>query len=74
LKKLEAGWPTAVISFSFLDCPLCNERLSHPLLAPHLKPFLELEEYLTKMAVEVPTARAYAVHCTYTHTLVATRE
>lgn len=52
LKKLEAGWPTAVISFSFLDCPLCNERLSHPLLAPHLKPFLELEEYLTKMAVE----------------------
>lgn len=51
-KKLTEGWPTAVISFAFMDCPLCNVRMDHPSLQKQLKPLLELEKYVTKAGVE----------------------
>lgn len=37
-KKLDSKWSGAMITFGFLECPLCKKELSHPALAHDLKP------------------------------------
>lgn len=41
-KRLEEGWSSTNISFSFASCPLCNVRISHELLEETLAPIQSL--------------------------------
>ena len=52
LTKLSKGWPSARITFYFLQCPLCNALVQHPALDAVLRPLLELREVVKKKAVE----------------------
>jgi len=51
-KKIDARWPTPMITFAFADCPLCHKPIDHPTLRPFLKPIRELEAHLKVKAVE----------------------
>jgi len=51
-KKLETKWVTPYISFKFMDCPLCNKRMTHPSLLEAITPFVKLEKYLKEKGVE----------------------
>jgi len=51
-KKLEAHWPTPFISFAFMECPLCKERMTHDSLRDIIKPLKALEEYLLEKGLE----------------------
>jgi E3 ubiquitin-protein ligase MYCBP2 len=43
-KKVSNKWAGAMITFGYLDCPLCKKRVSHPSLAAELQPALALYE------------------------------
>ena len=51
-KKLLFGWPSANIDFSFLTCPLCENRVSHELLNSIIEPFLVLEKKVKTKAYD----------------------
>jgi E3 ubiquitin-protein ligase MYCBP2 len=43
-KKISNKWAGAMITFGFLDCPLCKKQISHPSLKEELKGALSLYE------------------------------
>jgi len=56
-KKLSEKWPGARITFGFMNCPLCNDTISHPALLPELEPMLALkatveEKCLARIKIE----------------------
>jgi len=52
LKKITAKWPGQRITFSFLDCPLCKVKISHPHpeIQAQLKTFTTLHQDIRNMA------------------------
>lgn len=52
-QRIKAGWPGAAISFSFLQCPLCQGSCAHPVLRKAMKQPLRL-----KAAVEAEAEAA----------------
>lgn len=52
LKNLAAKWQGVTITFGFLECPLCKHQVSHPALASHLKPYLDLQAEVHKKALD----------------------
>jgi len=51
-EKLVAKWPTATISFTFMDCPLCNKSIDHPALEADLKPLQDLKRFIRDLALK----------------------
>ena len=51
-KKLLQRWPGPAISFSFMGCPLCNEKISHLSLDSMMKPLLKFEADITEAALK----------------------
>eukprot|EP00002_Diphylleia_rotans_P039326 TRINITY_DN9099_c0_g1_i2.p1 TRINITY_DN9099_c0_g1~~TRINITY_DN9099_c0_g1_i2.p1 ORF type:complete len:433 (+),score=56.03 TRINITY_DN9099_c0_g1_i2:220-1518(+) len=50
LNKLKQKWQGPRIHFTFLNCPLCNQRMRHPSLEEHMKEFFLLEEDVKQKA------------------------
>eukprot|EP01112_Ceratiomyxa_fruticulosa_P019235 TRINITY_DN626_c0_g1_i2.p1 TRINITY_DN626_c0_g1~~TRINITY_DN626_c0_g1_i2.p1 ORF type:complete len:753 (+),score=87.02 TRINITY_DN626_c0_g1_i2:295-2553(+) len=50
-KKVSNGGSGKRITFGFLDCALCQRRMSHPALEADMKPFLELYETVLDKAL-----------------------
>ena len=50
--KISKGWPSARITFYFLNCPLCNSLVQHPALSAVLQPLLDLKALVRKKASE----------------------
>eukprot|EP01059_Diplonema_ambulator_P030201 TRINITY_DN5073_c0_g1_i1.p1 TRINITY_DN5073_c0_g1~~TRINITY_DN5073_c0_g1_i1.p1 ORF type:complete len:801 (+),score=250.08 TRINITY_DN5073_c0_g1_i1:218-2404(+) len=50
VRKLEAGWPTSRITFTFMTCPLCSADIEHssPKLQKLLTPLKKLKKDLQK--------------------------
>ena len=49
--KVQRRWPSARITFGFLNCPLCKKELSHPSLKAVLAPMLALKADVAQKAV-----------------------
>lgn len=49
--KVQRRWPSARITFGFLNCPLCKKELSHPSLKTVLAPMLALKADVAQKAV-----------------------
>lgn len=45
-EKLRKRWPTARITFAFMNCPICGELIDHHLLTPLIAPLLKLRDDL----------------------------
>jgi len=51
-KKIESKWSGAVISFAFLDCPLCKRRMNNPALHDTLRDVLALYQDVESKALQ----------------------
>jgi len=49
-KRISEGWPTPQITFGFLECPLCNMRITAPILDKSMQPMRKLYRELEHMA------------------------
>lgn len=49
--KLNQKWPGARITFGFMNCPLCNQRIQHERIQDTLKPLNKLYEEISKKAM-----------------------
>jgi E3 ubiquitin-protein ligase MYCBP2 len=49
-QRIDAGWPGAAISFSFLNCPLCGVEADHPALEAKTRRMRQLREAVHKEA------------------------
>jgi len=50
--KLKERWPSARITFGFMNCPLCKKRIEHPSLTEELKPILALRDDIEGKALQ----------------------
>jgi hypothetical protein len=50
--QLEKKWPSARVTFKFLNCPLCNAQFSHPAIDSVIRPLLQFKEEVTTKAFE----------------------
>lgn len=48
---IEKGWPSARITFKFMECPLCNQQISHPALKRILKQSIDLKKDVSARAL-----------------------
>ena len=51
-QKIDRKWPAARITFGFLNCPLCKQKIHHPALDDITKKYYQLMEEIQKDAVE----------------------
>lgn len=51
-KKIVQRWAGPAVSFSFLNCPLCSERISHVSLETIMKPLLKFEKDIVSAALQ----------------------
>ncbi len=51
-QKLSKGWPSARITFSFLDCALCKKSMKHPILDELIDPIKKLYEEIQQKALQ----------------------
>jgi hypothetical protein len=51
-EKLAKRWPTARITFNFLDCPLCSQEIQHPLLSAKIHAAYKYREVLESRFLE----------------------
>ena len=50
--KLHKKWPTARVTFKFLECPLCCVPMSHPLLTSLVTPIMRFRDMLESRYLE----------------------
>lgn len=50
--RLEHKWPTAAVSYRFLDCPLCTRPIAHQLLAATITPLQKARDALEARYIE----------------------
>jgi E3 ubiquitin-protein ligase MYCBP2 len=51
-QKIDGKWPSARITFGFLNCPLCKAQIKHPALADITKTYYDLLDTIQKDAIE----------------------
>jgi hypothetical protein len=51
-KRVQKGWHTAHISFSFLSCPLCKKDVEHDALDKYLAPYYRLRSDVKSRALQ----------------------
>jgi hypothetical protein len=51
-RKVAAGWPSSRITFTFLECPLCAQHVSHTSLAKLTAPHVALFDVVRQKALE----------------------
>jgi hypothetical protein len=52
-QQVERNWPGGPINFSFMECPVCRQDLTHPLIDKDLEAHRKLRKQVKLMAVEV---------------------
>lgn len=50
--QIQSKWSGPRVNFNFLNCAMCRRRITHPALREALKPYLEMEKEVHRLALE----------------------